>query len=101
MGFDMRVIKKQRLIAFWKKHPDTEQPLKAWYQEAKNARWKTPQKIKSQYATASILQDRRVVYNILGNNYRLVVKIHYDFGLVYIRFIGTHKEYDKIDAQTI
>ena len=101
IGFNMRIIKKQRLIDFWERYPDTEQPLKAWYKETTKARWKNPQRIKGQYATASILQNGRVVFNVLGNNYRLVVSIRYDLGIVYIRFIGTHKQYDNIDAQTI
>lgn len=78
-----------------------EQALRAWYAEAKQASWSTPAAIKAQYAHASILRDSRVVFNICGNEYRLVVKINYDFYTIYIRFIGTHREYDQIDAQTI
>jgi len=82
-------------------HEDAEQPLKAWFQEAKRANWKNPNEIKTQYAQASILKSHRVVFNIAGNKYRLVVRINYDFGMAYIRFVGTHKEYDNIDAETI
>lgn len=78
-----------------------EDALKAWYYEARYAAWKTPDDIKQRYGSADILPDNRVVFNIKGNNYRLVVKIHYNMGIVYIRFVGTHTEYDKIDAETI
>lgn len=95
------VIAKKALREFWLKHSDSEERLKAWHNEAEEANWKTPQDIKNEYPSASILQDNRVVFNIKGNNYRLVVKIYYDFSIVWIRFIGTHAEYDKIDAKTI
>ncbi len=97
----MRIITRQRLIAFWKLHQDAEQPLRAWLAEAKHARWRTPAEIKQKYRSASIIANNRVVFNIAGNKYRLVVKIHYNRGVVYIRFIGTHAEYDRIDAETI
>ncbi|MBS7328748.1 MAG: type II toxin-antitoxin system HigB family toxin [Oxalobacter sp.] len=97
----MRVIAKRNLIAFYEKHPDAEQPLKAWYAEASKASWKTPQDIKDCYASASFLENNRVVFNIKGNQYRLVVSIAYNFGAVYIKFIGTHREYDRTDAATI
>ena len=86
---------------FWVKHPDCEQPLKSWYQEANKAVWKHPKMIKSLYPSASFLADNRVVFNIKGNHYRLIVKINYDYQLVWIRFIGTHADYDKTDAQKI
>ena len=86
---------------FWEKRPDSEEHLKAWYKIADAAEWKTPQDVKYQYRNASILQDGRVVFNIRGNNYRLVVWINYKFFTIYIRFVGTHKEYDEIDVQTI
>jgi mRNA interferase HigB len=97
----MRIITRQRLIAFWKKHQDAEQPLRAWLAEAKHAHWRTPADIKQKYKSASIIAHNRVVFNIAGNKYRLVTKIHYNTGVIYIRFIGTHAEYDKIDAETI
>jgi len=97
----MRVITKRTLLDFWEKHPDALSPLSAWYAEAVKAQWLTPQDIKVQYATASILGDNRVVFNIGGNKYRLIVKINYPCGTVYIRFIGTHAEYDKIKAEEI
>ncbi len=80
---------------------DSEAPLRAWFKEAKEAGWKGPSEIKERYASASFLANDRVVFNIKGNDYRLVVAVRYDFGIVYIRFVGTHAEYDKIDAATI
>jgi len=76
-------------------------PLRAWYTEAKKSRWKGPQDIKTEYRTASILRNNRVVFNIKGNAYRLVVAVKYDFQIVYIRFIGTHAAYDNIKAEEI
>jgi mRNA interferase HigB len=96
----MRIISRSTLTAFWKKHKDAEQPLKSWYAEARRAKWKTPNIIKEQFITASILKGSRVVFNIAGNKYRLLVSFNYEFALAYIKFIGTHKEYDKIDAET-
>ena len=97
----MRVIAKKVLRDFWIKHPDSEQQLKAWYQEADSADWTNPRDIKIEYPTASFLQDNRVVFNIRGNHYRLIVKINYHYRMVWIRFIGTHAQYDKIDATKI
>ena len=86
---------------FYKKHADAAGPLKAWYSEARHAVWKTPPDIKTKFNSADFIQGNRVVFNIGGNKYRLIVKIAYIPGLVYIRFVGTHAEYDKIDAGTI
>lgn len=97
----MRVIAKKRLIAYWEKHRDAEQPLKAWYDEAVKAEWKTPQDIKNQYANASFLPNNRVVFNIKGNDHRLIVAVAYRLGVLYIKFVGTHAEYDKVDAATV
>jgi mRNA interferase HigB len=97
----MRIITRQKLIAFWNKHPNAEQALKAWEKETEHAGWTSPDEIKARYASASILADNRVVFNIKGNDYRLVVKIHYNTGVVFIRFVGTHAAYDRIDAETI
>ena len=97
----MRVIAKKILREFWEKHPDSEQQLKAWYQETDSAEWKTPREIKREYPTASFLADNRVVFNIRGNHYRLIVKINYDYGMIWIRFIGKHADYDRIDATKI
>ena len=86
---------------FWKRRGDAEQPLRAWFKEAKEATWQSPMDIKARYASASILPNNRVVFNIKGNDYRLVVSIRYDSAIVFIRFVGTHSEYDTIDATTI
>ena len=84
---------------FWASRPDAEGPLKAWYAEAKAAGWSRPGDIKAKYRSASILKNSRVVFNIAGNKYRLVVKVNYRFGIVHIRFIGTHRQYDSINAE--
>lgn len=97
----MRIIAKSHLRDFWTAHPDAEQPLRAWHDEVENAGWTTPADIKAVYGSASILKNRRVVFNIKGNDYRLIVAIAYKFGAVYIKFIGTHSEYDAVDAETV
>lgn len=98
----MRIIAKRTLVQFWESgHGDAEQPLKAWYAMAKAASWSDPSEIKAKFATASFLANNRVVFNISGNKYRLVVKVEYAIKAVYIRFIGSHAEYDKIDASKI
>jgi mRNA interferase HigB len=99
----MRIIAVKALREFWEQpnRGDAEQPLKAWVAEAKAATWHAPTDITAQYRNASILQDSRVVFNIAGNKYRLIVKFHYNRGVGYIRFIGTHREYDVIDAETV
>ena len=97
----MRIIARSTLRSFWEKHPDAEQPLRAWFGEASRAVWKSPEDVKSIYRNASIIANNRVVFNIKGNNYRLIVHIRYDVGIIFIRFAGTHQEYDKIDAVNI
>ena len=97
----MRIIARRTLREFWTDHADAETALRAWYSDAEKAEWKTPEDIKQTYANASILGNNRVVFNIRGNTYRLIVAINYAFGIVYIRFVGTHTEYDKVDAETI
>jgi mRNA interferase HigB len=83
------------------KNPETEQALLAWYDEVLSEKWTQPAVIKERYASASILKKRRVVFNIKGNKYRLIVAVAYKIGVVYIKFIGTHKEYDAVDAETV
>lgn len=97
----MRVISRRRLREFWERRPDAEGLLRAWFAEAKNAEWHAPTDVTARYASASILKAGRVVFNIGGNKYRLVVKINYDFGIIYVRFIGTHDEYNAIDAEEV
>ncbi len=97
----MRVIARKRLREFWEKHNDCEQQLKSWFKEAESANWENTHDIKASYPSTSFLEDNRVCFNIKGNKYRLIVKIDYNFKIAWVRFIGTHKEYDKIDANKI
>jgi mRNA interferase HigB len=97
----MHVISRKTLQSFWELHPQAQQPLMAWFREAKVAHWKTPNEVKKRYRTADLLPGDRVVFNIHGNHYRLVVKMNYDSGTVFIRFVGTHAEYDRIDAESV
>ncbi|MBC6417536.1 MAG: type II toxin-antitoxin system HigB family toxin [Prochloron sp. SP5CPC1] len=99
----MRIIVRKALREFWEqpKYADSKEPLEAWHYEVKKAEWDNPADIKAKYCNASILKNNQVVFNIAGNKYRLVVEIKYVRGIVYIRFIGTHKQYNKIDAEKI
>jgi mRNA interferase HigB len=96
----MRIISKTRLRECWIRYPDAEQPLLAWYREVEKEDWDQPARVKDKYRSASFVGDR-VVFNIGGNKYRLVVRIKYPSRLVYVRFVGTHKEYDKIDVKEV
>lgn len=97
----MRLISRRKLIDFWTKYRDAEDPLKAWAKEVEHANWKTSNDVVAYYNNADPIKNSRVVFNIKGNHYRLVVKIEYNIQIVFIRFIGTHKQYDKIDAEKI
>lgn len=100
----MRIIAKRTLRQFWEAHPRNraaKTPLEDWYAQVSAADWGTPGDVKAHYGDASILRDGRVVFNIGGNKYRLVVRINYPYRVVYVRFVGTHAEYDAIDAATI
>jgi mRNA interferase HigB len=97
----MRIISRKTLKEFWEKHADAEQPLKAWFAEASAARWTSFHDIRASYRSADVLPGNRVVFDIKGNRYRLVVKIHYNTGIIFVRFVGTHAEYDKVDCATI
>jgi mRNA interferase HigB len=99
----MRIISRKALREFWKqlRYADSEQPLKAWFREASKADWNSPSAIKTMYRSASIVGNNRVVFNIAGNKYRLVVKINYPYRVIYVRFVGTHRQYDEIDATEI
>ena len=97
----MRVIAVSTLRAFWERYPDAEQPLKAWHEEVRHATWSQPADIKAQYRSASILKNRRVVFNIKGNHYRLITAISYKLQIVYVKFVGTHEEYDAVDAENV
>ena len=96
-----RIIAKSTLKAFWDTHADSEQYLKTWYDTAKKAIWLSPNDVKQTYINASILKSGRVVFNIKGNSYRLVVKFNYEKQWAFIRLIGTHADYDKIDTNII
>ncbi len=97
----MRIIAKRTLRRFWHRHTRAKGPLEAWHQEVAQADWAGPSDIKAQFRSARIIQDNRVVFTIAGNKYRIVVKINNSFRIVYIRFIGTHKDDDAIDVNTI
>ncbi len=100
----MRVIALSTLRAFWEgraAYSDAREPILAWYRQALKADWRSPADVKREFGRASILRDGRVVFNVAGNNYRLVVWINYPYRVVYVRFIGTHAQYDRIDAQSI
>lgn|SRR3990167_805323 len=97
----MRIIALKALKDFWKHYPDSEEALKSWYSVTVKSDWKSPNEVKGTYGNASILQDGRVVFNIAGNKYRLIVWVNYPYRVVYIRFVGTHEQYDAVDAQTI
>ena len=99
----MRVIAKSTLVKFWgqPEYSDSEGALKSWYDEAVKAAWKTPQEVKEQYRSASICGNNRVVFNIAGNKYRLVVEMQYGAGIAWVKFVGTHARYDRIDVETV
>lgn len=97
----MRVISKAVLIAFWTRHPAAKQALQTWFEDATHAQWKTPQDIKLRYSSASFVAANRVVFNIKGNEYRLVVAVAYRFAALYVKFVGTHAEYDAVDVATV
>ncbi len=97
----MRIIARRTLREYWERNPQSEQPLKAWFREAAASDWASPDDLKRRYRHASIPKGNRVVFNIGGNKYRLVVQINHDFKLIYIRFVGSHAAYDKIDAETV
>ena len=96
-----RILSKSTLRDFWEKYPDSEQYLKTWYETAMVSEWKSPNDIKMNYVNASILKNSRVVFNIKGNTFRLVAKFNFEKQWIFIRFIGTHEEYNKVDANLI
>jgi mRNA interferase HigB len=97
----MRIVAKRTLREFWERFPDTEEPLLAWYREVEKEDWDGPAKLRAKYGNASIIKGNRAVFNIKGNHFRLVVKINYPYRMLYIRFIGTHAEYDTIDVEEV
>ncbi len=97
----MRIIAKRTLRTFWEREPRAEQPLKAWYAVARKADWSSPADVKAVYGNASIVAGNRVVFNIGGNRHRLVVRFDYSRRIGFVRFVGTHAEYDRIDATQV
>ena len=97
----MRIIAKKTLREFWEIHSDVETALTAWYNEARKADWQSPDDVMELYPNARILDSNRLIFKIKGNHYRLVVKVNYEYSIVWIRFVGTHAAYDKIDAKTV
>jgi len=97
----VRIIARRTLREFWEQHTEAEQSLRAWYHDVSQADWKSPADVKRVYASASIVGENRLVFNIGGNRYRLVVAVNYKYRMCYVRFVGTHKAYDKIDVATV
>ena len=97
----MRIISKRKLREFWGRHADAKEPLLAWFREVEKENWDTPAKVKERYPNASILDGNRVVFNIKGNAYRLVVETNYPGQIMYVRFVGTHAEYDRVNVREV
>ena len=97
----MRIISRRILREFWEKHPDAAIPLQTWFHDVERTIWNSPAELKAVYRNVSFVANKRVVFNMKGNHYRLVVVVIYQHGVVYIRFVGTHEEYDRIDVTTI
>lgn len=97
----MHIVSLKALRLFWEIHPDAEQPLRAWYAIARRAQWRTPGDVRAAYGSAGFVGNNRIVFNIKGNDYRLIVLTEYSKGRLFIRFVGTHADYDRIDASTI
>ena len=97
----MRIISRKALRVFWEDHPDAQQALQAWYVDVKHATWNSPADIEKVYRNASFVANNRVVFNIRGNKYRIIVAIQYKFKIVFVRFVGTHREYDQVDAAAV
>lgn len=97
----MRVLSKRIVREFWQKNPDSKQQLKSWFSNAEKSEWQTPNQVKEELPQSRLIPGNRVIFNLKGNHYRIVVKINYKYGIMWIRFIGTHNEYDKIDPTKI
>jgi mRNA interferase HigB len=97
----MRIIAVKALREYWRKHADAEAPLRSWYAVASRARWSSPADVKLAYRNASFIGNHRIVFNIKGNTHRLIVAVHYNRGMMFVRFVGTHAEYGKVDAVTV
>lgn len=97
----MNVVTKKALQAFWTRHPSAKGPLTAWYDHARAADWRSPQDIKNDFRSVDFVGDNRVIFDIGGDKYRLVVRVSYTFRQVLVKFVGTHRDYDRIDPETI
>jgi len=97
----LRIFSHSTLVAYWKKHPDAEAPLRAWYKEAKRAAWRGPADVRASYRSADFVGSNRVIFNVAGNKYRLVAWVEYEFFGAYVRFVGSHAEYDRIDVTKV
>jgi mRNA interferase HigB len=97
----LRIIARKTLRLFWEQHPDCEQPLKAWFREVQKANWSSINELRKDYPSASILKQNRIVFNIKGNKYRLIVKVNFEFQICWILFIGTHTAYDKLNMEKL
>lgn len=100
--FPLRIFSRNTLVEFWKKHPDAQQPLRLWFSIVERASWASPTEIRAVFGSADFLANNRVVFDVKGNTYRLVAQIKYGpLFLVFIRFVGTHAEYERIDANEV
>ena len=97
----MRILAKKILREFWDQYPSTEEQLKSWFQETSKCNWTNPNYVKDEFPNARLIPNNRVIFNIKGSQYRLIVRVNYKYQMVYVRFIGTHEEYDKIDPTKI
>ena len=97
----MRIIAKRTLREYWESHPNAEEPLLSWYHTVRGEDWESPAMVKARFPKASIVGGNRVVFNIRGNDYRLIVEINYPYRTVYVRFVGTHAEYERLDAREV
>lgn len=97
----MRILAKKILRDFWEKNPETKEQLKSWYQETSKSNWTNPNYVKEEFPNSRLIPNNRVIFNIKGNQYRLIVRVNYKYQMVYVRFIGTHEDYDKIDPTNI
>jgi mRNA interferase HigB len=98
----VQIVSKKTLVAFWTRHPQSKAPLTAWYQVVDKVEWRTPADIKAQFgANVDFVSDNRAIFDIAGNKYRVIVHVSYTYKRVLIKFVGTHAEYDKVDAETV
>ncbi len=97
----MRVHSLKTLREFWGKHTDAERALRGWFKTVEKESWNSFNEVKQTFGSSDVIRGNRAVFNIKGNKYRLIVKVNYDWKIVYVRFIGTHAEYDKVNAETV